>query len=252
MFNGKDLSGWQVVLTPDVKGVDSTKVFQVHDGLIHAYQDVPQGAKVPLGFIATDDNYSWYHLKLEYRWVGKRFAPRVDRVRDAGALYHAGAENKVWPRCIECQIQEGDVGDCFIVNGAQLESTVDPRLLKSDVRKYLPAKDGGVVDVSGGPSIYRIIKSSTHELDDWNTVEVIVRGDEEAVHIVNGHEVFRAKKLKQFDSDTQTWIPLTSGRILLQAEFAEVLYRNVQIKPLEGGPFRVANQAKPTENTSSK
>src|SRR6478752_4089990 len=48
LFNGKDLSGWHVVLTSDKKGIDPDKVFQVHDGVIHTYQDVPQGAKVPI------------------------------------------------------------------------------------------------------------------------------------------------------------------------------------------------------------
>ena len=247
LFNGKDLSGWHVVLTPDKKGIDPAKVFQVHDGVIHVYQEVPQGVAVPVGYIASDDSYSWFHLKLEYRWGGKRFAPRVHRPRDAGALYHATSEEKVWPRCIECQIQEGDVGDCYTVNGVQIESTFDPKLLKKDLHQYLPASEGGVMEIWGGPKIVRTVKSSTHENDGWNTVEVIVRGDEEAIHIVNGHEVFHAKKLQQLDADQTSWSPLTSGHILLQGEFSEVLYRNVQIMPLEGGPFRVADQAKPTE-----
>jgi hypothetical protein len=71
---------------------------------------------------------------------------------------------------------------------------------------------------------------------------VILRGDEEVVHIVNGHEVFRATKLRQLDTDGKTWIPLNSGRILLQGEFAEVQYRNVQIKPLPGQPFHVNDE----------
>src|SRR5689334_21783984 len=55
LFKGKDLSGWHVVLTSDKKGVDPDKVFQVHDNVIHTYQDVPQGAKVPIGYLASDD-----------------------------------------------------------------------------------------------------------------------------------------------------------------------------------------------------
>lgn len=254
LFNGKDLTGWHVVLTPDHKGIGPDKVFQVHDGVIHAYQDVPQGAPVPVGFLASDDRYSWYELKLEFRWVGKRFAPRVARVRDAGALYHAGDEQKVWPRCFELQIQEGDVGDCYLVNGIRVTTTVNPAKLKSDVHQYLPAAEGGVSEVRGGPKILRIVKSSTHEVEGWNTVDVIVRGGDEVIHKINGDEVFRATNLKQLASDPSgvtsaanvkqpdaspmQWIPLTSGRVLLQAEYAEVQYRNVQIRPLPGGPFK--------------
>jgi putative membrane-bound dehydrogenase-like protein len=249
LFNGQDLSGWHLVLTPDKKGVDPEKVFQVHGGVIHVYRDVPQGAAVPIGYIVSDDAYSSYHLKLQFRWVGKRFAPRVARPRDAGVLYHASPEQKVWPRSIECQIQEGDVGDCYTVNGVQVETTCDPVRLKSGEHRYMSADNGGVADVWGGPRIARIVKSSTHENDGWNTVEVIVRGDEETIHRVNGRDVFRATKLRQLDPSGKNWIPLNSGRILLQAEYAEVEYRDVQIKPLEGKPFRIEGHDKPKDST---
>jgi hypothetical protein len=261
LFNGKDLSGWHVVLSAKHRGVDPDKVFQVHDGVIHVYQDVPQGAPVPVGFLASDDRYSWYELKLEFRWIGKRFAPRVARPRDAGALYHASDEQKVWPRCFELQIQEGDVGDCYLVNGIQVTSTVDPTKLRSDVHQFLPAAEGGVSEVRGGPNNPRIVKSSTHEVEGWNTVNVIVRGGDEVIHKINGDEVFHATNLKQLASDPsgvtsaanmqpdasqRKWIPLTSGRVLLQAEYAELQYRNVQIRPLPGGPFKADDPAPAT------
>src|SRR3954464_2725193 len=68
LFNGKDLSGWHVVLTPDKKGIDPEKIFQVEDGVIHVYRDVPQGAKVPIGYMASNEVYSFFDLQLEYRW----------------------------------------------------------------------------------------------------------------------------------------------------------------------------------------
>lgn len=247
LFNGKNFDGWNLVLSEDLKGIDPSTVFQIHDGLIHVYQDTTAGVKVPIGFIVSDDSFSWYHLKLQFRWGKKRFAPRTDRARDAGLLYHAGAEKTVWPRSIECQIQERDVGDCFTVHGVQVQTTVDPRQLKAGVHRFLPAKDGGVRDVWGGPSISRVVKSAMHEVEGWNTVEIIVRGSEEAVHIVNGHEVFHATNLKQLDADGKTWIPLMSGRVLLQAEYAELQYRDIQIKPIDGGPFRT-----PAADSSAK
>lgn len=252
LFNGKDLSGWKVVLKPDHKGIDPDSIFQVHDGAIHVYKDVPAGVAVPIGFIVTDDSYGSYHLRLDYRWVGKRFAPRTQRPRDAGILYHASAEPKVWPRSIECQIQEKDVGDCFTVNGAQVESTFDPKRLQAGEHQYLSAKDGGVAGVWGGPKIERIIKGSTHETDGWNTVDVILRGDEEVVHIVNGHEVFRAKNLRQLGDDGKTWAPLGSGRILLQGEYAEVQYRNIKIRPLAGRPFRINGERRPAPQDAAE
>src|SRR5205085_131453 len=54
------------------------------------------------------------------------------------------------------------------------------------------------------------------------------------VHIVNGylgHRGFAAEY-----RDGQSWEPLDRGHILLQAEGAEVFYRNVRIRPLSYTP----------------
>ena len=188
LFNGKDLNGWQVVLT-DTQAIDLGEVFQVHDGVIHAYKDATNGNAVKIGFIATDVDYSCFHLKLEYCWGQKRFEPRTTVKRDAGVLFHASRQEKVWPRCIECQIQEGDTGDCFTVFGAGVQTTVDPAKLKQGTRLFLSESDGGVTAFCGGPHIARVAKGADQEIDGWNTVEVIVRGHEEAIYKVNGHEV---------------------------------------------------------------
>jgi hypothetical protein len=38
--------------------------------------------------------------------------------------------------------------------------------------------------------------------------------------------------IKSFDTASQSWVRLDHGKIALQAEFAEVYYRNIQIKHL--------------------
>jgi hypothetical protein len=73
-----------------------------------------------------------------------------------------------------------------------------------------------------------IRKSHMCEKEGWNTVEVKIRGDS-AVHIINGqtnHMVFGMARMV----DGQ-WQPLTKGRIALQAEFSEVFYRNIEVRP---------------------
>jgi hypothetical protein len=79
-----------------------------------------------------------------------------------------------------------------------------------------------------------------HELNNVNKVEVIVAGSEKAVHIINGHTVFEATNLRQLGADNKNWGPLTKGRISLQAEFAEVFYRNIEIRPIPEGPLHPA------------
>jgi hypothetical protein len=62
-------------------------------------------------------------------------------------------------------------------------------------------------------------------------VELTVDGDH-AVFRVNGHIVNEAIDMKQWDSDTKSWKPLTEGSILLQAEGAEISYRNIALTAL--------------------
>ena len=64
-------------------------------------------------------------MRLEYKWGAKRFAPRANVRRDAGILYHVIGKDGVWPRSVECQIQENDVGDIFTVY-TRVTTSVDP------------------------------------------------------------------------------------------------------------------------------
>jgi hypothetical protein len=184
-------------------------------------------------------------LRLEYKWGDKRFPPRDQQRRDAGLLYHVVGADVVWPRCVECQIQERDVGDCFTVRGTQVATHVaivdieTPSGLKKLPRYTLPGRGGVLKTVGEGP-IARIVKSSTHERKGWNTVEVIVRGSEGVSHVVNGHTVFAASDLRQLNSEGKSWDPLTHGRIALQAEYAEVYYRNIEVRPIPDGPLHAA------------
>jgi hypothetical protein len=254
LFNGNSLDGWYIKIQNRKKNDDPAGFFQVHDGVIHVYKDQPDGSPVPNGYIATEAEYAYYHLRMEYKWGAKKFKPRVAARRDAGLIYHVVAPDVVWPRCLECQIQENDVGDCFTVRGAQVVASVETVNVETpggvkQLPRYKPEAKGGVPKKIGDSGIARIVKSSTHEHDGWNTVEIIVRGREQVEHIVNDQTVFRAKDLKQLgpapiltplsaaEKDKLRWEPLAHGRIALQCEYAEVFYRNIEIRPIPGGPL---------------
>jgi hypothetical protein len=254
LFDGRSLRGWHPQIQNQKTGEDPAKYFQVDDGAIHVYKDQAAGTAVPNGYLATDAEYANYHLRMEYKWGAKKFKPRMMAVRDAGLLYHVTRPDSVWPRCVECQIQEGDVGDCFTVRGVQLVTSVEivPIKTPGGVKKlprHKPEADGGVLQKLGDSGIVRIVKSHTHEREGWNTVELIVRGSQASEHIVNGETVFWATDLRELGSqplstplkpgevDKRTWQPLAQGRIALQCEFAEVFYRNIEIRPLSAGPL---------------
>ncbi|MDZ4783461.1 MAG: PVC-type heme-binding CxxCH protein [Planctomycetia bacterium] len=240
LFDGKSLDGWYTYLHGIGRNKDPQRVFQVEGGAIHVYKDHAAGSKAPKGYVASDVEYANYHLRFQYKWGDKRFAPRNDKPRDAGLLFHVVGPDRVWPRSVECQVQEQDTGDCFTVMGTQIETTVAPDSIKSADPRYLEASAGGVPCTRGGPKTVRTIKGGTHENDGWNTVEVIVRSGEGAVHIVNGKINFRSTNLRQLGADGKSWQPLTHGRIALQAEFAEVYYRNIEIRPIEDRPLQAA------------
>ena len=239
LFNGKDFTGWSHVFNGRDKTASVDDLVQVEDALIHIYPTGKDGDKLPFGYLLSAKSYSYYHVRLEYKWGTKRFASKAQAKRDSGLLYHVVGPEKVWPRCVECQIQEGDTGDIFTV-GTRVTATVDPVRRKSvddktRVSVYLAPGQGGVPYTQGNKGITRVIKSETPEKEGWNTVEVIVTGGS-ATHMVNGKAVNRCTDIQQPGPDDK-WVPLTAGRIAIQAEGAEVFFRKIEIRPMDGGPF---------------
>jgi hypothetical protein len=242
LLHGDSRDGWYVLIAGNAKNVDPTHIFSFKDGEVHVYKDTPVGERVPFGGLITEKEYSRYHLRLEFKWGTKKFAPRDKALRDAGILFHVKPPERIWPLGVECQIQEGDVGDIFAVRCA-VTATIDPKtkdafdaVLQIQSPVFLEAAAGGVAlmqNAQGKVSeVVRVRRSQDWEHEGWNTVDVIVDGDS-AVFMVNGKVNNRCTKMCRPDPDNPTrMIPLTCGKILLQAEGAEVLYRNIAIKDL--------------------
>jgi len=247
LFNGKNLDGFDTFLggyTEDQFNEDTANIMTVHEGMVHIYRDAPQGSKAPFGYFSTQKEYSHFHLRFQYKWGEKKFAPRTEIVRDSGVIYHMVGPHAVWPRGVECQVQEGDTGDTFTVMGTRITTTVDSKLLASEppLFQYLTPEEGGVARERGSAGVTGIKKSETVEVDGWNMVEVIVRGQESFEHIVNGVVNNRGTDIRQLDEEGKTWVPLAKGKILFQAEGAEVFYRNIEIKELpESGKVAIAD-----------
>jgi len=246
LFNGQNLDGWYTFLKPHGKDKDPENVFTVNNGEIHIYKQHEDGAEVPMGFFATRTEYSHYHLRFQYRWGTKRFGFRAQDKRDTGVMYHCtgpdGLLDGVWPRCIECQVQEGDTGDALCLAGARYSTFVNPDTLDLSgnvERQYLSPQEGGVPFQA---TVWVARSQQRDLLDRWNTVDVIVMGNDYAVHVVNGVVNHRITKLQEKDKNGQ-WVPLVGGRLLFQAELAEVVFRNIKIRPLATGPFRPKGSA---------
>jgi hypothetical protein len=226
LFNGQDLSGWKVAVG-DKGLVERQDIFVVRDGLIHVYPTQEHGSKQPYAGIVTERTYGHYRLSLEYKWGENKFQPRLDMVRDAGIMFHVHGPVTMWPNSVECQIQEGDTGDLWIV-GAQASSPV-----QDVIRNHSPR---GKIETRGGlqPRFARFHRAYSWETPGWNTVVVEVHGDQ-AWFFVNGQLVNEARDMKRWDEAQKQWVPLDHGPILLQAEGAELFYRNIRIEELSPG-----------------
>jgi hypothetical protein len=229
LFNGKNLAGWTVhyASKTSADAPPPASIFAVEKGVIHAYPTQAAGGDQPNAYIETSAEYQDYVISLEYRWGEKKFAPRLNLVRDAGLIYHVHRERPAdWPAGAEAQIQEGDVGDSWAVS-SQISSFVDPK-----TGRYALPENGGVpVTVGHDGKFERTRHNKVNEYPGWNTLEVIVRGDR-ATHVVNGITNMRVYDIKGWDAAANSWVKVDKGRIALQAESAEVFYRNIRIRPL--------------------
>lgn len=231
LFNGKDLTGWYTFLQKHGKNSDPDRVIAIEDGMIRLYRDAADKSEVVMGYIGTEKEYGDYHLRVQFRWGKKTFRPRHEMKRDAGLYYHINGPDAVWPRSLQFQVQQTDVGDLIALYGFQLDTWIDPKTRGDNPPTFLDADKGGVERVLGGVATgkgsiaYQKRLPGAFEVDGWNTAEVIAKGDA-ITHILNGHVVNRGKNVRLNGA------PVVRGRIALEIEAAELDFRNVEIRDL--------------------
>ena len=127
------------------------------------------------------------------------------------------------------------MGDLIALYGLTLDTWIDPKTRGADMPTYQDPKHGGQPHVLGGRGIaYQKHLAGEFEVDGWNTVEVIARGDT-TVHILNGHVVNRGRNVRLVEAEKPGTPrrPITRGRIALEIEAAEIYFRNVELRNLE-------------------
>jgi len=249
LFNGKDFFGWKSYLAKpnvdwDVPGLkrdekgnyleaigadrDPLKVFSVEtvDGspVIHISG---QG----FGTITTTNVFDNFHLRLQFKWGEKRWAPRATSQRDSGIVYlcHGplDAVDGFWPRSVEFQIQEHDCGDLWAV-GTRITVRATKR---GNNRTYDPQGEENVF-IRGASRCIKL-EDAEKPRGEWNTLDLIcLNGD--SIHVVNGKVVMRLSNAQRVDGPEPA--PLRAGTIGLQSEGAEVFYRNVEVRPITEVP----------------
>jgi hypothetical protein len=234
LFNGKDFTGLYTWLR-DTKTDDPRQVFRVRDGVIHASGE-------GMGYLATKSEYRDYHLLVEYKWGEKTFGSKT--VRNSGILLHAtgpdgNAGKGAWMASVECQLAQGCVGDFIVIRGKDRDDKTIPVTITSDT---VLGPDGRTRWKSGGkPTVYsgkqfwwslhdpdfkeRIDTRGKNDVEsklgEWTRVECVCR-DRRITVIVNGHTV----------NECYDVFP-SAGKVLLQSEGFEVLFRKFELHPLK-------------------
>lgn len=205
-----------------------------------------------IGGLVLADSLSNYHLRLKFKWGNIKWNWMEDRPKDGGILYHQGEGVRH-----EFQIHEGDVGSYWArkveldiparytnkipeaIHHAKpfllpLVNTLHDSMLIFDPNASLHHFDG-----KGGPKDWQIVIANPYNENahgEWNTLELIC-WENHAVHMVNGK--VNLILLNSFYRKGENLIPITSGRLVLQSEGAEIFFKDIQAKNLNKVPVEL-------------
>lgn len=229
IFNGKNLDGWYLKIRSGDKEL-AKKVFAIEDGMIHVFGDsfpneykLNTGENDTHGLIYSEKTYSKYILRFEYKW-GDRIANNFDKWQyDAGVYYHV-INDKVWPIGIEYQIRydhtksRNHTGDLIRPRGSNYDWYCN-----EEDNTYLNPKDGGELYAKKHWLHFASPTKNFNALNNkWNQCEIIVMGDQYAIHKLNGEIVNMAFNLEP-----------GAGIFGFQSETAEIFYKNIRIKEFD-------------------
>ena len=231
LFNGKNLDGWYTFLKGEGKNTDPNKVFTVHNGDIRISGE-------EFGCITSNEEYEDYKLEVEFKWGELTYPPRVANARDSGVLLHStgedGAFSGIWMHSIECQLIEGGTGDLLVVgDGTPKFSLTCPVETEKQGGSYVFKSGGNPATINGGRinwwgrdpewkdlKGFRGTKDQEKAHGKWNKLMVTAHGKEIIIYL-NGTLVNHA-----IDVQPQ------KGRIQIQSEGAEILFRRIDLTPL--------------------
>ncbi|MBU4460938.1 MAG: DUF1080 domain-containing protein, partial [Verrucomicrobia bacterium] len=209
------------------------------------------------GGLITKQAFRDYRLVVEFKWTGRTWGTREKKARDNGLLLHCtGSPGNLmlgsttnapatfespWMKSVELQIIEGGVGDILVLggwtdDGRRWPTTLNARFGKDrdgewvfDPMAELRPFEGfrlnwwgrdpdwkDVVDFRGPQDV-------ESPLREWTRVEAVVRGGD-FTYYVNGKLVNEARDCS-----------MREGRILIQTEGAEIMYRKIDLDPLGPG-----------------
>lgn len=215
LFDGKSLTGWSIN-RGEGEGLPAEQIFTVDDVGIHVYAAAEQGSAQPIASLTSEREYSRFVLELQYKWGTNRFGERSETERDAGVLYHVHTDvTRVWPPSLEMQLGTSALdgrwvtGDVFILGG------ITQAVVNGQV-----ANEGR----------FRTTVLAEKPQGEWNQLRLEVDADKQAIYELNGIVLNQLQTFKK--KVGEEYVTLDRGKVALQAEYAELWYRNVRIAEL--------------------
>ena len=252
LFNGKDLSGWDIKITGYPLGENFGNTYRVENGMIRIAYDQYERFDGRFGHMYYRQPFSHYILKFDYRFMGNQTpGGAVWNVRNSGVMIHSQSAQSVelkqdFPVSLEVQTLGG------LSNGK-------PRPTAN------LCSPGTLVKQKGQINPLHCIESTskTYDGDQWVSVEVLVLGDSLIEHRIDGQTVLAYEHpvtdgvFINKDNDYEKagianaafWrakagMPLKEGYIALQAESHPIDFRNIEVLNLKGCMNRRAKNYK--------
>ncbi|MEG3657391.1 DUF1080 domain-containing protein [Arenibacter palladensis] len=222
LFNGKDLTDWQIKIRHHKLDENFGNTFKVNDGNIQVRYDQYTNFEEQFGHLFYKESFSSYLIGVEYRFVGDQVKGGPGwAYRNSGIMVHGQDPatmmvDQDFPNSIEVQLLGG--------NGKDERTTAN---LCTPGTQFV--QDGKIIKQHCINS-----NSKTYHGDQWTRVEVLVLKDSLIVHYVNGEEVMRYNK-PQLDpkKGSEQGELLKAGSISLQSESHPVDFKKVEIINLE-------------------
>lgn len=230
LFNGNDLTGWQVKIRGHELDDNFGDTFSADDGILTVNYDEYEDFGEKFGHLFYHKPYSYYRLRVEYRFVDEQ-APNGPgwAYRNSGVMIHGQPAETMgidqdFPISIEVQLLGG--------SGEGERPTANL------------CTPGTHVEMNGKLETGHCFNSSskTYHGDKWVTVEILALGDSLIQHIVEDEVVMEYQKPQIGGEVVSGFDPaakmdgkaLTGGTISLQSESHPVEFRTVELLNLEG------------------
>jgi hypothetical protein len=158
---------------------------------------VCKGRNKPRGYIRHQrDDFENYTLTLQWRF------PEGTPGGNSGVLVHTTTPGAlgVWPKSMEAQLNHQNAGDIWVIGTTCEIENADKRVM--------------------GRRHYNLTDNSEKPIGQWNDYKIQAQGDELKIW-VNGDLVNHVTKCSQ-----------SKGAISLQAEGADIEFRNIVLTPL--------------------